>query len=163
MKKMVRAIDCIVAAGGYIAGFLSLLLVAVVVYGVFTRYVLHIPSDWIMEVSQYFFCGISLFATGYSFAEKSHVTIDIFRIRLSSKTQKYLDLVQYPIIISISLVLIWMGGEEFWRAFINNNRSESVVGLPLWPVWSTIPAGGVLLLFAAISGCFKFFLKLENK
>ncbi len=163
MKKVIRAIDYIVTAGGYIAGFLCLLLVAVVVYGVFTRYVLHIASDWIMEVSQYLFCGISLLGTGYAFMEKSHVTIDIFRITLSAKTQQYLELVQYPIVMSISFVLIWMGGEEFWRAFVNNYISESVVGLPLWPVWLTIPIGGILLLLAAISGCFKFFLKVETK
>ncbi len=163
MKKMIRTIDFIVTVGGYIAGFLSLLLVAVVVYGVFTRYVLHLPSDWIMEVSQYLFCGISLFATGYAFMEKSHVSIDVFRVKLSAKTQRYLELVQYPIVISICFVLIWMGWEEFWRAFVNNYRSESVVGLPLWPVWTTIPMGGILLLLAAISGCFKFFFTLENK
>lgn len=160
---MLRAIDYIVTAGGYIAGFLCLLLVAVVVYGVFTRYVLQIASDWIMEVSQYLFCGISLLATGYSFMAKSHVTIDVLRIRLSAKTQQYLELVQYPIVMSISFVLIWMGGEEFWRAFVNNYISESVAGLPLWPVWLTIPIGGILLLLAAISGCFKFFLKVETK
>lgn len=162
MRKVVKTIDSIVTAGGYIASFLCLLLVAVVVYGVFTRYILKAPSDWIMEISQYLFCGISLFATGYALLKKSHISIDIMRLRLSSKTQKYFDLVQYPIVMSISFILIWMGGEEFWRAFINNTRSESVLGLLLWPVWSTIPMGGILLLLAAISGCFKFFFNLED-
>ena len=163
MKKIIKLIDSIITAGGYISGYACLLLVAVVVYGVFSRYILKSPSDWTMEVSQYIFCAISLFATGYALLEDSHVKIDLFRVRLSLKMQQRVDLVQYPIVICLSVLLIWMGGEEFWNAFVNNHRSESVLGLPIWPVWSTIPLGGVLLLLAAISGCLKFFFKKTNK
>ncbi len=163
MKKIIKTIDSIVIASGYLAGFLCLLLVVVVVYGVFTRYILRAPSDWTMEISQYLFCGISLLATGYALLQGSHVRIDLVRNSLSKKIQKRLDLVQYPIILSLCIVLIWMGGEEFWGAFISNNRSESVIGMPLWPVWSTIPIGGILLLLAAISGFFKLIFKIENK
>ncbi len=163
MKKIIKTIDSIVTISGYIAGFLCLLLVAVVVYGVFTRYILRIPSDWSMEISQYLFCGISLLATGYALLQGSHVRIDLVRNSLSNKIQKRMDLVQYPIILSICVILIWMGGEEFWGAFISNARSESVLGLPLWPVWSTIPIGGLFLLLAAISGFFKLLFKIEKK
>jgi len=163
MKKTVKVIDFIVSAGGYVAGFLCLVLVAVVVLGVFSRYILKAPLDWTMEISQYIFCGISLLATGYALIEGSHVRIDLFRIRLSVKVQKRLDLVQYVIVICLSIVLIWMGGQEFWNAFVNNHRSESVLGLLLWPVWSTIPLGGVLLLLAGISGICKFFFNIEKK
>ena len=152
--------DFIVSAGGYLAGFLCLVLMAIVVLGVFSRYILKAPLDWTMEISQYIFCGISLLATGYALLEGSHVRIDLFRIRLSVKTQKRLDLVQYVIVICICIVLIWMGGQEFWNAFVNNHRSESVLGLLVWPVWSSIPLGGILLLLAAISGICKFFFNI---
>lgn len=163
MKKIIKTIDSIVTAGGYIAGFLCLLLASVVVYGVFTRYILRIPSDWTMEVSQYLFCGVSLLATGYALLKDSHVKIDLIRTRLSKNIQNRLDLVQYPIIVCICIILIWMGGEEFWGAFISNKRSESVVGMLLWPVWSTIPIGGILLLLAAISGFLKSVFTTEEK
>ncbi len=163
MKKTIKAIDFIVSAGGYAAGFLCLMLVAIVVLGVFSRYILRAPLDWTMEISQYVFCAISLFATGYALLEDSHVRIDLFRVRLSIKIRERLDLVQYAVVVLICIVLIWMGGQEFWNTFVNNHRSESVLGLPLWPVWSTIPLGGILLLLAAISGVCKFFFNLENK
>lgn len=163
MKRTIKAIDFIVSAGGYIAGFLCLVLMAVVVCGVFSRYILKAPLDWTMEVSQYIFCAISLLATGYALLQDSHVRIDLFRIRLSVKARNRLDLVQYAIVVCICIVLIWMGGQEFWNAFVNNHRSESVMGLPLWPVWSTIPLGGILLLLSAISGVCKFFFNIENK
>lgn len=163
MKKIIKMIDSIVTASGYIAGFLCLLLAIVVVYGVFTRYILRVPSDWTMEVSQYLFCGISLLATGYALLEDSHVKIDLIRNSLSKNTRHRLDLVQYPIIVCLCIILIWMGGEEFWGAFISNKRSESVVGMLLWPVWSTIPIGGILLLLAAISGFLKSMFKIEKR
>ena len=162
MKKIIKVMDFIVSAGGYVAGFLCLVLVAVVVLGVFSRYILKAPLDWTMEISQYLFCGISLLATGYALLEGAHVRIDLVRIRLSLKVQERLDLVQYAIVVCLCIVLIWMGGQEFWNTFVNNHRSESVLGLLLWPVWSTIPLGGVLLLLAAISGICKFFFNIEN-
>lgn len=163
MKKITKFLDTIVIAGGYIASVLCLLLVGIVVYGVFTRYILKSVSDWTMEVSQYTYCGITLLATGYALLQDAHAKIDVFRIRFSKKTQKRLELIQYPIIISICIILIWMGGEEFWNAFTKDYRSESVLGLPLWPVWSTIPIGGFLLLLASISDCLKYFFNIENK
>ena len=86
MKKTIKVIDFIVTAGGYAAGFLCLVLVAVVVYGVFSRYILKAPLDWTMEVSQYVFCAISLLATGYALLKDSHVRIDLLRVRLSMKS-----------------------------------------------------------------------------
>jgi len=162
MKKTLRLIDSIVTAGGYVACFLCLLLVATVVYGVFSRYILKSPSDWTMEISQYLFCGITLLATGYALLQGSHVKIDLIRMRLPLKTQQRLDLIQYPIIICICIILIWMGGETFWNTFVNNHRSDSVMGLLVWPVWSTIPIGGGLLLLAAISGGFKIMFNVKE-
>lgn len=162
MRKIIKAMDSIVIASGYISGFLCFLLVGIVVYGVFTRYILKAPSDWTMEISQYLFCGISLLATGYALLEKVHVRIDLIRTRLSQKTQKRLDAVQYPIILCVCIVLIWMGGEEFWSAFINTKRSESVLGIILWPAWLTIPLGGGVLLLAAISGYLKLLFNIKN-
>ena len=152
MKKMLSALDALVTAGGYAAGLFCLVLTGVVVFGVFTRYVLHSPSDWTMELSQYIFCAMTLLGTGYALKQGSHVRIDLIRNRLPGRVKRWLDLVQYPVIFCLCLILVWMGGEEFWSALIQGKKSESVLNLPLWPVWSTIPLGGLLLLLAAVSG-----------
>jgi TRAP-type C4-dicarboxylate transport system permease small subunit len=162
MKKMLSIFDALVTAGGYAAAFSGFVLTGVVVFGVFTRYVLHTPSDWTMEISQYIFCAMSLFGTGYALKEGAHVRIDLVWERMPPRVREYLDLVQYPIIVCICLILIWMGGEEFWSALTQNKRSETVLSLPLWPVWSTIPIGGLLLLMSALSGLVKQLLNLFN-
>lgn len=162
MKKMLKAVDAVVRAGGYLAGIFCFILTGVVVFGVFTRYILHAPSDWTMELSQYIFCAMTLLATGYALQEGSHVKIDLIRNRLPEYIQARLDLVQYPIIFCLCIILIWMGGEEFWSAFVQSKKSESVLSLPLWPVWSTIPLGGILLLLAAISGFLKRLFNIET-
>ncbi|MFH1154750.1 MAG: TRAP transporter small permease [Pseudomonadota bacterium] len=163
MKTMIRAVEAIVRAGGYFAGFLCLILTGVVVFGVFTRYVLHAPSDYTMELSQYIFCAMTLFATAYAMQEGSHVKIDLVRNRLPRYLQNWADMVQYPIVLCLCIILIWMGGEEFWSALVQMKESESVLNLPLWPVWSTIPLGGILLLLAALSGFLKQVFNINTK
>lgn len=162
MRKVINFLDKIVIAGGYAASFLCLVLVVAVVYGVLARYIFKIASDWTTEISQYAYCGISLLATGYALLDGAHARIDIIRMRFSKKNQRRLNFIQYPIILAICIVLIWMGGQEFYNAFRNGYKSETVLGLPLWPVWSAIPLGGLLLLFAAISDCLKNLFQPEK-
>ena len=163
MKKVLKIVDAVVTAGGYFAGVFCLILTGIVVFGVFTRYVLHSPSDWTMELSQYVFCAMSLLGTAYAFQEGAHVKIDLIRNRLPSGMRSRLDLVQYPIVLCLCIILIWMGGEEFISAFVEAKKSESVLSLPIWPVWSTIPLGGILLLLAAFSGFVKQLTHIKEK
>ena len=142
MKKTVKICDMIVKASGYLAAILCFILMGVVVFGVFTRYILQRPSDWTMEISQYIFCAMTLFATGYALMEGAHVRIDLIRNHMARRIQARMDMVQYPVVLCLCIILIWMGGEEFWSALVQYKKSESVLSLPLWPVWSTIPAGG---------------------
>ena len=134
---------------------------------VIARYIFKNPISWAMEINQYLFCGVTLFATAYSIKKDAHVRVDIIRVRLNKRLQNLLDFLAAPIILVVSCLLIWYGFSEAHLAYIYNKRSSSEVGTPLWPVWSVVAIGGIGSFLQTIVLCLEnmqnFLTRNRNK
>ena len=162
MRKIIASIDKITDYSGFCAALLGLVLMLVISWGVVARYFLNSPTAWVMEISQYVFCAITLLATPYCLKNEGHVRVDIIRIKMSKKKQRIADIVTFPFVFLLCGILIWFGTEEAWLAFINNKRSSSALALPLWPVWSVIVLGSVIFLLQTASKYYHFFQEIKT-
>lgn len=125
-------------------------LTLLVVYEVVVRYFFNAPTSWSMEVTQYMFCAITMLSGGYCLLRDAHVRVDLYYPRMSPKTQALVEIVTYPLTMFLCTILIWQGGDEFWKVLSNMAHSDSIAALPLWPVWLMIPLGGLLLLLQVL-------------
>jgi TRAP-type mannitol/chloroaromatic compound transport system permease small subunit len=162
MKKIIELIDKITDYSGFCAALLGIILMLVISWGVIARYFLNSPTAWVMEISQYVFCAITLLATPYCLRNDGHVRVDIIRIKLSKKKQRIVDIMTFPFIFLLCGILIWFGSEEAWLAYVNNKRSSSALALPLWPVWSVIVLGSIIFLLQTASKYYHFFQEIKN-
>jgi len=151
LKRIIQAFDRINYMTGLTMGILTLFMMCIVMYEVTSRYFFNAPTLWSMEINQYLFCAISLLGGGYCLLRDGHVRVDILYPKLSPKGQAIVDFCTFPLALLFSGLLVWFGWEETWDSIVGHRLSDSVIALPLWPVWLVVPVAGVLLGIQVIS------------
>lgn len=90
--KIADVIDAITRAAGRLAAVLLLLLIALVFFNVFGRYVVGGSSVWMQELEWHLMAPIALLGITVLMLEGGHVRVDMVFERLSPRTQSALDL-----------------------------------------------------------------------
>lgn len=154
MKRFGHLIEIIVNGGGHVAGWLVPLLMLLVLFEVFMRYVVHQPPIISDEFGGYMLVAMSYLGLAYTWKEKGHVRITFLVDRLPSRTSSRLRLVALVIAFIFSLALIWSSGMFLALSFKFHLSSPSWVHFPLQGPQMTLALGFVflsLLLLAAIA------------
>jgi len=148
MKKLtwfLDAIDYINEWCGKVVSFIVIWLMLVVTFEVIARYVFNRPSIWGMEVSQMSMLAMICLGVGSTFLHDGHVRVTIFYDMLSPKKRAMLDLALYPLVLLVSVVLVWYGGKIFWQNLIYGFKTSSAWGPVQWPTKMMVPIAGALL------------------
>jgi len=152
MRKVCRIIDNISEWGGKTARWLCILMILVVVFEVFMRYVLNSPTPWGYEVA--LFSGAALYAIGYSYAERhrSHVRVDVFYIHMSPRMRAIADTIGGFIYFlpTIAFVVFASWGRMFWSWKIGEKSVEGFWYPPLYPLRTVIFIGWTMLLLQGL-------------
>lgn len=125
---------------------LALIAVAVVVlYQIFARYALPKVPVWTEELSRYLFIFSIVFCSGSAIISRRHITLDLFRSRLSEKTRKIYDLTIYLIITAFGIFLLKFS----WKYMsVGNYQTSPALGIKMsWIFAST------LIFFSIITAC----------
>jgi TRAP-type mannitol/chloroaromatic compound transport system permease small subunit len=146
-----NAFDKVNGITGLMMGIVSLVMMCIVIYEVTSRYIFNAPTLWAMEINQYLFCAMSLLAGGYCLLRDGHVRVDVLYPKLSPKALAITDFCTFPLALLFCGLLIWFGLQETWDSIVGNRLSDSVLALPLWPVWLTVPVAGLLMGIQVIS------------
>lgn len=136
---------------GHLVSFLNLVIMAVVVWEVFCRYLLRSPTAWAMEMNQYFLAALSLLAGGYALSDDRHVRVDVLYRRFSPRARAWVDLVTGVLILALCAVLVWHGSEFALDALKKGKRSMSLLEVPLFPSMALVPLGAMLLGLQALA------------
>ncbi|WP_054030956.1 TRAP transporter small permease subunit [Desulfatitalea tepidiphila] len=151
LKLLINVINRINYIVGLLLGLTILLIAALVVYEVTCRYFFNAPTLWSMEINEYLFCAVSLMGGGYCLLKDGHVRVDLLYPRLSAKGQAVVDFCTFPLALLFCVLLVWHGWQETWGAFVGHHLSDSVMAMPLWPAWLTVPLAGFLMGIQIIS------------
>lgn len=117
------------------------ILFAIIVVGIFSRYVLDRPISFIEEISNFLFIYVSFLAIAYAFARSKHISIDILVRKLSHKLNIYFSLFIHVLLEVLFIILII----PLFRA-MSGFELSSVLRIPEKYIYLILPLTFVLII-----------------
>jgi TRAP-type mannitol/chloroaromatic compound transport system permease small subunit len=131
--------------------YLNMVIMLIVVWEVFCRYVIESPTTWAMEMNQYFLAALALLAGGYALLDDRHVRVDILYRRFSPKAQAWVEILTVLVLVAFCAILVWHGTEFALDALRKGKRSMTLLEFPLFPSMALVPLGGILLALQGLA------------
>ncbi|HUJ85374.1 MAG TPA: TRAP transporter small permease subunit [Burkholderiales bacterium] len=122
-------------------------------YEVFVRYVLNDPTTWAYDVSYNMYGALFFIAGAYTLARNGHVRVDVVYRLIPQRVQAGIDLVLYIAFFFPGVIALvyagWQYAAESWR--YHEVSVFSPADIPIFPLKTLIPAGGVLLFVQGLA------------
>ena len=122
-------------------------------YEVFVRYILNDPTTWAYDVSYNMYGALFFIAGAYTLARNGHVRVDVVYRLLRPRVQAGIDLALYlGFFFPGVIALIYAGtryASESWR--YHEVSVFSPADIPIFPLKTLIPSGGVLLFIQGLA------------
>lgn len=137
----------------YLTAFILAILVLLIVYDATARYLFSEGSTALQELEWHFFDVVILLSIAYAFEHNSHVRVDIFYDRFSSKTQTLIDIFAIVFfILPLSGLIVYVGIGFVEMSYLQHETSSDPGGLThRWIVKSLMPLAFILLALQAMS------------
>jgi len=158
IRAVVNGIDSISKWTGRIIGYFIILMMLVLLYEVFFRYVLDNPTNWAHETSLYLFGSYFMLLGGYALYSRAHISMDLLYGRWSPRTKAIVDVITALLFFFFIGGLFYYGAEYAWDAVTRQQSSGTAWNPPLYPFKLMIPISAFLLL---LSGAAKFIRDLN--
>jgi TRAP-type mannitol/chloroaromatic compound transport system permease small subunit len=155
VDRVVRAIDGVSTAAGWLAGWLIVPMTFAVAYEVAARYIFGAPTKWTYEVGYMTYGAQFMLAAAYTLLKGGHIRTDVFYERWSAKTRAAVDAICYLFFFFPGLLFIlYAGAVEAWFAWEIGERTALRIGSVPWPMYpfkAVIPLTAALLLLQGLS------------
>lgn len=124
-------------------------MLLIVVYEVISRYVFGSPTQYSLELTEYFLVSIGILPLAVILNKDRHVNVDALTMRLSPKTQAKLKIFSRVLTSLFALVVVYYGTTMAISAFETDARSSSLLAFPLGVAYAIIPVGFLSLALSA--------------
>jgi len=161
----IRLVDIINERIGVSASWLTALLVLVVSYDVFVRYLFGESSVGLQELEWHIFALIFLVAAAYTLKVDEHVRVDVFYTRFSPKKQAWINLLGSIFLLIPFCIIVIIASQDFVSvSFRVSETSPDSGGLPArYILKAFIPISFFLLLLEGFALAFKSFIQIKGK
>lgn len=165
LDRYIRFTDKLNQKTGSAASWLTLLLVAVISYDVFSRYLLQSGSVALQELEWHLFAAVFLLGAAYTLRVDEHVRVDVFYSKYSEKQKAWLNLAGVVLFLIPFCLMIIVTSFNFVKiSFLLKETSPDAGGLPgRYILKALIPLSFILLILQGISLAFKSILVLKSK
>ena len=162
LRKFVTVVDNLNEKVGKGVSWLTAILVLVVCFDVFTRYVLNKSSIAVPEMEWHLFAVIFLIGAAYTLKHDRHVRVDVLYLKFSAKTKAWINLLGSLIfLIPLTIVVIISSKNFVLNSFRVNETSPDPGGLPArYLLKAAIPLAFLLLLLQGVSLAMKSLFKI---
>ncbi len=148
MSRTVRVIDIAAEILGQAAKYLTFVLIGVISYEVFTRYVLGAPTIWAYESIKMSGGVLAVLGFAYVHRHNAHIRVDLLYNKLSPKTQSLIDSVGYFVLfLPLIGALLYASIIYTWEAWIYNEKLMETFWYPPAGPLRTLVSLGLLVLF----------------
>ena len=155
MDRLVRAIDAVSAAAGWLAGWLIVPMTVAVMYEVIARYAFNAPTAWSYEVGYMLYGAQFMLAGAYTLLKGGHIRTDVFYERWSARTRAAVDTVCYVLFFFPGLLcILYAGAVEAGQAWeIGERTGLRIVGVvvPMYAIKAIIPLTAALLVLQGLA------------
>jgi TRAP-type mannitol/chloroaromatic compound transport system permease small subunit len=146
-------LDRLIVAVGRASAWLWLVVLAVVLSNVFSRFVMARGSIALEELSWHLFGAAMMLALGYAVVRDDHVRVDVLREKFSLRLQAWIELTG---IVLLALPIIGLMIDSLipyaYTAFVYQEHSQAPSGLPYRFLFkSVLPLGLILVAIALVS------------
>jgi len=151
MKKLGRIIENLADLLGHLSGWLVFLMMSLVIFEVFMRYVLKRPPMVADEFAGYLLVAISYLGIAYAFKDNAHVRITFVIDRLSPRLSNWFRLITLIMALFFTILLSKMSYNYLLFSSKLNMRSSTWIRFPLiWPQITLMIGFIILSLFLIV-------------
>lgn len=151
LKVFVSNVNKLSDGLGKIFSILVFPMIFILIWEVFSRYVLNRPTLWAHELSALLYAIYFLVGGSYTSRWNAHISVDILYNHFSKKTRAIIDLFTWVFFYLFVGVLLWGGIEYAWISIKRMEHSSSTWGPAIWPVKIFIPLGAFLILLQGLT------------
>lgn len=149
MKELLTAVKKILAK--LLAGMATILLsimTLLVLYQVYTRYVLNSPAAFTEELVRYSLIWTGFIGAAYAFLTRQHMCLVLVRDKLNPSAKRVLMIVIDVLILVFAIFVITVGG--FKLAMSAQKVFSALLGIPRSLVYAMAPISGIFIIIAQI-------------
>jgi TRAP-type C4-dicarboxylate transport system permease small subunit len=127
-------------------------LVACVVWQVFSRYVLNTPSTTTDEIARFLFIWVGLMGAAYTLGQKRHLAIELFEQMIEHSPRKHAKLRLIIDVISLCFagIILMYGGLSLVIQTLATGQISPALGIQMGWVYFAIPLCGVFMVIYII-------------
>ncbi len=155
MKQVTAAVDAVLRVVIVIAFGV---LVACVIWQVFSRYVLGSPSTVTDEMARFLFIWVALLGGAYTLGQRRHLAIDLLPNITHGTTRAIVNAAIIGAVAAFACVVMIYGGYNLVSRTLETGQVSPALRLPMGLVYVAIPASGLAILFY----CFGFVFDLAR-
>lgn len=130
-----------------IAAVLLSAMTLLVLYQVFTRYVLNSPAAFTEEIVRYLLIWTGFIGAAYAFSTRQHMALVLVRDRLSPNRKKVL-MTAIDVLILVFALFVIIGGTKLALSAVK--EYSALLGISRGLVYSMAPISGVFIILAQI-------------
>ncbi len=138
-------------------------LVLDVLWGVFSRYVLHNQSPWTEELATMLLIWVSLLGAAIGFIRRSHLGVDYFVNKMSLKNQVIGEIIVYILIALFASFVMIYGGTRLVALILKLGQVSPAMQLKVGYIYMAVPISGFFILIFSIETIIKNVTNLLTK
>jgi len=136
------------------------MLIFLVIFSVFLRYVFNITYIWNEELITFLFLGTTYFGAALGIREKEHISIDILIEKLNPIMKKTISLLVSIIVIIVQVVVIKTS--ILWIEKVGNVLSPGL-RIPLSLIYYLMPISCFLIIIYEVFNIINLLQYIKNK
>ena len=131
-----------------IAALLLSAMTLLVLYQVFTRYVLNSPAAFTEEIVRYLLIWTGFIGAAYAFSTRQHMALVIVRDKLSPEKKKILMTGIDTLILVFAFFVIIIGGTKLALSAVR--EFSALLGISRGLVYAMAPVAGIFIVVAQV-------------
>ncbi len=142
LKKIKRVLDLVLET--LVAASMAA-LVLVVVWQVFTRFVMNSPSNWTSELAIFLLVWVGLLGASVALNRGAHLGIDYFVMKLPPTRRIYTEIFSFGVVALFSLLVLTIGGVQLVLQNLELGQESAALELKMGYVYLALPISGFFL------------------
>lgn len=126
------------------------LMLASVVWQVFSRFILRDPSTITDEISSFSLIWVGLLGAAYATGKHLHLAIDLIPEKVVAKKQNMFDSIVYLSTFVFAFTVMVFGGVRLCQLSFQFGQTSAALEIPLGFVYLVVPIAGVLICYYSI-------------
>lgn len=148
MTLITRGVDLILR---FVITIAFSVLVACVVWQVFSRYVLQSPSTVTDEMARFLFIWVALLGGAYTLGQRRHLAIDLLPVITTGTTRLLVNAAIIGAIAFFAGVVLIYGGIDLVGRTLETGQVSPALRLPMGLIYVAIPFSGTCMLYYCLT------------